>query len=53
MVTFRNFESNIFILLRKLGDDSFGHSYMDALKAENICTKYVGMTSQATTGIYV
>jgi len=38
-------------MIGKLGDDSFGHSYMDALKAENICTKYVGMTSQATTGV--
>ena len=34
----------------QLGDDSFGHSYMDALKVENINTDYVSMTSQAVTG---
>jgi len=38
-------------VIGKLGDDSFGRSYMDALKVENINTDYVSMTSQAVTGV--
>lgn len=34
----------------KLGNDSFGKSYLDALKKEQIITDFVGLTSEALTG---
>ena len=36
----------------KLGNDSFGKSYLDALKKENILTDFIGLTSEALTGIH-
>jgi len=38
-------------IIGKLGDDSFGHSYLNALKVENINTDNVSLTSQAVTGV--
>ena len=34
----------------QLGDDSFGHSYMEALSKEGIDTKNVSMTREKLTG---
>lgn len=38
-------------IIGKLGNDSFGKSYLDALKKEQIITDFVGLTSEALTGL--
>ncbi|XP_046643321.1 ribokinase-like [Daphnia pulicaria] len=38
-------------IIGKLGNDSFGKSYLDALKKENILTDFIGLTSEALTGL--